>query len=189
MKLRTSWKFLTATILILGMANCSQTEKDGPDSTMNLLVGIISGKNLESANDFILNGRWNSFTGNGKTVDTTITIQAKIGQSGLELTDSSSFGGYSSCFNIIEFSNEQGYYISQNPENNGACFPADNSKGKYNKIFFFKNTEKENSYWSCSVAFSLSTLEAARTQTDTSVRTNPGTSGCGVAAFTRLEKK
>ncbi|MBW9234189.1 hypothetical protein JQK62_18345, partial [Leptospira santarosai] len=50
-------------------------------------------------------------TGNGKTVDTTITIQAKIGQSGLELTDSSSFGGYSSCFNIIEFSNEQGYYI------------------------------------------------------------------------------
>ncbi|EMY77324.1 hypothetical protein LEP1GSC060_3096 [Leptospira weilii serovar Ranarum str. ICFT] len=189
MKRTTHWKLLAATFLIFGMVNCSGAEKDESDSTMNLLVGLISGKNMESANDFILNGKWNSFTGNGTTVDTTITIQAKIGQSGLELTDSSSFGGYSSCFNIVEFNNEQGYYISQNPENNGACFQGDNSKGKYNKIFFFKNTTKENSYWSCSVAFSLSTLEAARAQTDTSVKTNPGTGGCGVGAFTRLEKK
>lgn len=109
---------------------------------MNLLVGIISGKNLESANDFVLNGRWNSFTGNGKTVDTTITIQAKIGQSGLELTDSSSFGGYSSCFNIIEFSNEQGYYISQNPEKTELASQPITAKGNIIKFSSLKTRRK-----------------------------------------------
>ncbi|MBW0433002.1 hypothetical protein [Leptospira yasudae] len=188
-KLSFHWKLFAVTFLILGLVNCFETKKEEDNSDLNLLAGLIGGKSFESSNDFVLNGRWNTFTGNATTLDTTITIQAKSGQTGLELTDSSAFGGYSSCFIVIEFNNEQGYYITQNPENNGGCFAGDTNKGKYNKIFFFKNTAKDNSYWSCTVGFGIATLSAARSQADTSVKTNPGTTGCGANPFNRLEKR
>jgi hypothetical protein len=185
---------LTMLMLTLSQA-CNQSETvDKSKADSNLLIGLLAGQNAglasgissELSKDFVLNGRWNAFTGNGTTSTQITTIQAKNGQTGLQLDDSTAFGGTSSCYVITEFNNTEGSYITQNPENNGACFTGDTNKGKYNKNFFFANTAKSNSYWSCQVAFGK-TLAEARAQTDTSTRTSPGTAGCGTFAFSRLE--
>ncbi|GBF43841.1 hypothetical protein LPTSP2_31440 [Leptospira ellinghausenii] len=167
-----------------------QMEKQVPESESekNLILGLVAGQVAESSKDFALNGVWNSFTGNGTTLDTLTTFSAKFGLKGVQLDDSSAFGGYSSCYIIIEFNNSEGSFITQNPENNGGCFAGDTNKGKYNKVFFFKNTAKENSYWLCTVAFGKSYAEA-KAQTDTTTKTNPGSSGCGASAFSRYDRK
>lgn len=179
-------------ILALGFSlfiGCNQPNQvDSSKADSNFVFGLLAGQNSEAGKDFVLNGVWNSFTGNGTTLDTITTFNAKLGQKGLQLDDSRGFGGYSSCYIIIEFNNSEGSFITQNPENNGACFTGDTNKGKYNKVFFFRNTAKENSYWSCTVAFGK-TLEEAKAQTDTSNRTNPGTAGCGASAFSRYDRK
>ncbi|MCU0823878.1 MAG: hypothetical protein MUF77_04485 [Leptospira sp.] len=176
-------------ILALGFSlfiGCNQPNQvDSSKADSNFVFGLLAGQNSEAGKDFVLNGVWNSFTGNGTTLGNLTTFSAKAGQKGIQLDDST---GFSSCYIIIEFNNTEGSLITQNPENNGACFAGDTNKGKYNKVFFFRNTAKENSYWSCTVAFGK-TLEEAKAQTDTSNRTNPGTAGCGGFSFTRLERK
>ncbi|XDD46066.1 hypothetical protein AB3N60_15320 [Leptospira sp. WS39.C2] len=184
---------LIQTLVLLGLSfhfTACQMEKQVPESEseQNLLVGLIAGSVAESSKDFTLNGVWNSFTGNGTTSDTLTTFSAKFGSKGLQLDDSSGFGGYSSCYIIIEFNNAEGSFITQNPENNGGCFAGDTNKGKYNKVFFFKNTAKENSFWLCTVAFGKTYAEA-KAQADTSTKTNPGSSGCGASAFSRYDRK
>lgn len=182
---------LLQTTVLIGLLfsfSFCQMEKQVSESeaNQNLLVGLLAGSAIESNKDFALNGIWNSFTGNGTALDTLTTFSAKFGQKGLQLDDSSL--GYSSCYIIIEFNNSEGSFITQNPENNGACFPGDTSKGKYNKVFYFRNTEKENSFWLCTVAFGV-TYEVAKAQTDTSDRSNPGSGGCGVSSFSRYDRK
>lgn len=172
--------------LILACNQSNQVDSSQADS--NFIFGLLAGQNAEAGKDFALNGVWNSFTGNGTTLDTITTITAKAGQKGIQLDDSTGFGGFNSCYIIIEFNNAEGSFITQNPENNGACFTGDTNKGKFNKVFFFKNTNKENSYWSCTVAFGK-TLAEAQAQTDTSTRTNPGSAGCGTSAFSRYDRK
>ncbi|MCG6144396.1 hypothetical protein ND856_01005 [Leptospira bandrabouensis] len=178
------------SLFLLGQIIACQAEKQISESDANnkLLIGLLAGQASESSKDFALNGVWNSFTGNGTTLDTISTYSAKSGSKGLQLDDSSGFGGYSSCYIIIEFNNAEGSFITQNPENNGGCFAGDTNKGKYNKVFFFKNTAKENSYWICTVAFGK-TYDVAKAQADTTTKTNPGSSGCGASAFSRIDKK
>ncbi|TGL17479.1 hypothetical protein EHQ46_16560 [Leptospira yanagawae] len=186
---QTLLKIVAMIGLLLSFSHCEMEKQvSESEANQNLLVGLLAGSAIESNKDFALNGVWNSFTGNGTTSDTLTTFSAKFGQKGLQLDDSSGFGGYSSCYIIIEFNNSEGSFITQNPENNGGCFTGDTNKGKYNKVFFFKNTAKENSFWLCTVAFGK-TYEEAKAQTDTSTKTNPGSSGCGASAFSRYDRK
>ncbi|MBM9592474.1 hypothetical protein JWG41_19810 [Leptospira sp. 201903075] len=187
--MKRTLKTTALSLILLALIACS-TEKQvsETDSNNNLLMGLLAGQVSESSKDFTLNGVWNSFTGNATTLDTITTFSAKYGTHGLQLDDSSAFGGFSSCYIIIEFNNAEGSFITQNPENNGGCFAGDTNKGKYNKVFYFKNTAKENSYWLCTVAFGK-TYDVAKAQADTSTRTNPGSSGCGASAFSRYDKK
>ncbi len=159
----------------------------------NLLAGLAIGQNFgqnsEANKDFLLNGQWDSFTGNGTTKDTILTITAKFGSIGITLTDATT---YSSCGIIHSFDNNTGYYISQNPPNNGICPNGftDASKGKYFKNVFFKNTEKTNSYWTCTVNATGVTTEAlALSIVDTTNKTNPGSSGCSGFSWSRIEKR
>ncbi|MCW7479702.1 hypothetical protein [Leptospira kanakyensis] len=186
---RTIKTTILSLILLSNFIAC-QTEKQvsETDANNNLLIGLLAGQSAESTKDFALNGMWNSFTGSGTTSNTLTTFSAKFGQKGVQLEDSSGFGGYSGCYIIIEFNNAEGSFITQNPENNGGCFAGDTNKGKYNKVFFFKNTDKNNSYWVCTVAFGK-TYDEAKAQADTSTKTNPGSSGCGASAFSRYDKK
>lgn len=185
-------RFALIMLMLFLVSACSRNDKDdGSKADKNLLIGLITGQNSgiasgqasELSKDFVLNGRWNTFTGNGTTSTQITTILAKTGQTGIQLDDATTF---SSCYVIIEFNNTEGSYITQNPENNGACFTGDTNRGRYNKVFFFANAGRANSYWSCTVAFGK-TLAEARSQTDTSTRTSPGTTGCSGFAFSRLE--
>ncbi len=193
---KTSIIRIGITILfLLTTSFCSQknmVEKSESDTNLlfGLLAGQLTGQQQESGKDFILNGQWDSFTGNGTTKDTIQTINAKQGVKGVLLTDSSGFGGYSSCSIIYEFSNTNGIYIAQNPENNGGCFSGDTNKGKYFKTVFFKNTEKSNSYWTCTINFpGVATQSDATAIVDTTIKTNPGTTGCGSSSWSRIEKR
>jgi hypothetical protein len=182
-------KTISLALLIITLAiGCSQSGKvDKSKADTNLVIGLVAGLTLK---EFVLNGRWNSFTGNSTTGNTIQTFSARANDIGLMLTDSTDFGGYSSCSILNEFDNGNGSYIFQNPENNGACFAGDTNKGKYFKTVFFKNTEKDNSYWYCTLNFpGVATLELARAVSDTSTKTSPGTSGCGSSAWSRLDKR
>lgn len=154
-----------------------------------LAIGQYLGQNSEANKEFVLNGQWDSFTGNGTTKDTILTIAAKFGSIGITLTDATT---YSSCGIIHSFDNSTGYYISQNPPNNGICpngIP-DASKGKYFKNVFFKNPEKTNSYWTCTVnATGVATEALATSIVDTTIKTNPGSSGCAGFSWSRIEKR
>ena len=183
--------FFSLTALLFSLTiGCTQTDKvDKSKADSNLLLGLVAGQQIETSKDFTLNGQWNSFTGNQTTVGAIQTYSAKANQVGLILTDGT---GYSLCSILHEFDNSKGIYLYQNPENNGACFTPDNNKGKYYKAVFFKNSGKDNSYWSCTLngLSAANSLAAAREITDTSTRTSPGTSGsCGAGSWDRLEKK
>ncbi|MCZ8342584.1 MAG: hypothetical protein O9301_06100 [Leptospira sp.] len=176
-------------ILALGFSlfvGCNQPNQvDSSKADSNFVFGLLAGQNSEAGKDFALNGVWNSFTGNATTVNTITTFSAKAGRQGVQLDDNT---GFSSCYLLIEFNNSEGSFITQNPQNNGACFAGDTNKGKYNKIFYFKNPDKENSFWYCTVAFGK-TLDEARAQVDTSTKSSPGTAGCSGFSFSRLDRK
>lgn len=58
------------------------------------------------------------------------------------------------------------------------------------KMFFFKNTEKTNSYWTCTVnATGVATEALATSIVDTTIKTNPGSSGCAGFSWSRIEKR
>jgi hypothetical protein len=178
------------TLLALTTA-CSDAGKvDQSEADTNLVLGLLvgqeQGKNLEAGKDFILNGTWNSFTGNATSSTTITTIKAKSGKDGIKLDDDT---GYSSCSIIKTFDNKAGFWIGQNPENNGACFDGDGFKGKFFKTVFFKNTEKENSYWFCTIFEPKNTANEALNVTDNTNRSNPGTTGCGGFSWSRLERR
>jgi len=184
-------KRLIATISFLMLFSfCNQSNQvDQSKADQNLLVGLLAGQAQEANKDFTLNGQWDSFTGNGTTKDTIQTFNAKAGVVGIYLTDATT---YSSCGLIHSFDNNSGYYINQNPPNNGICPNGftDASKGKYFKTVFFKNTAKSNSYWTCTInSTGKNTLEEALALPDTSVRTNPGSSGCAGFSWSRIEKR
>ena len=176
--------------LLITISNCTDgNQVDQSKADENLVLGLLAGQAQELNREFSLNGQWDSFTGNGTTKDTIQTFSAKLGSLGLFLIDATT---YSSCGIIHSFDNNSGYYINQNPPNNGSCPNGftDASKGKYFKTVFFKNTEKSNSYWTCTVnATGKNTLEEALALADTTVRTNPGTSGCGGFSWSRIEKR
>lgn len=178
-----------------GIITCgNQGKVDKSEADANLVLGFVagqsSGKNAQRNLDFVLNGSWNSFTGNSTTDNTILIIKAKKGSPGVILTDSADFGGYSSCQIIVDFDNQAGYFIGQNPENNGACFGfPDPNKGRFFKIVFFTNPSKENSYWLCSTANGYNTKEEAINATFNPDRTNPGQTGCGTFPWSRIEKR
>ncbi len=188
---------ITGLIVLLSLTTaCFDTGKvDQSEADTNLIVGLLAGQeqgknagiSAETSKDFILNGTWNSFTGNGTTSTTISTIKAKQGLDGIKLDDATTF---TSCSIIKRFDNSQGVWIAQNPENNGGCFSGDTNKGKYFKIVFFRNTEKANSYWFCSINFpGVNTIEEALNVTDNTNRTNPGTSGCSGFAWSRIDRR
>jgi hypothetical protein len=171
---------------------CSKPNQvDQSKADQSLFLGLLAGQAQELNRDFILNGQWNEFTGNGTTSNTILTVSGKSGSKGLLLSDSSGFGGFSSCSILEKFENNAGYYITQNPINNGACFTGDTNKGKYFKVVFFKNTDKANSYWYCNLNASASknSIEEAEAVEDNAVRTSPGSSGCGSFSWSRIEKR
>lgn len=186
---------LISLVGALFLTACAQSEDKGTtDADTNLLLGLMvgteQGRSAEAGKDFVLNGRWNSFTGNETTSNTITTIHAKQGSDGLKLDDSSGWGGFSNCGIIKHFDNGAGFFIVQNPENNGGCFSNDSNKGKFFKIVFFANQNRENSYWQCTINFpGVDTLAAAIALNDTTTKTNPGTSGCGNSAWSRIERR
>jgi spore maturation protein CgeB len=92
---KTSIIRIGITILfLLTTSFCSQKNMvEKSESDTNLLFGLlagqltVTGQQQESGKDFILNGQWDSFTGNGTTKDTILTITAKFGSIGITLTD------------------------------------------------------------------------------------------------------
>jgi hypothetical protein len=181
--------FSIAVLLFSFTIGCTQADKvDKSKAESNLLLGLVAGQQLEASKEFILNGQWNSFTGNQTTGGAIQTYTARANLVGLILTDGS---GYSVCSILNEFDNSKGIYLYQNPENNGACFTPDNNKGKYFKVVFFKNSEKDNSFWYCTLngLSAANSLAAARDIIDTSSRTSPSSNGCGGFSWNRLDKK
>ncbi|HMV44357.1 MAG TPA: hypothetical protein PK079_04900 [Leptospiraceae bacterium] len=187
---------VTLCYVALLVGNCQNVSKtDEADKNNALLATIVQTQNLNAANltiatlnnsQFILNGSWNSFTGNGTTSNTIVTISAKSGSNGVILNDSSGFGGYSSCAIVTAFDNSAGYYVSQNPENNGGCFAGDTNKGKFFKTIFFAEGSK---YWTCTINTPVATSALAVAVTDNTTKTSPGTTGCGGFSWSRLEKR
>ncbi|MBL0263560.1 MAG: hypothetical protein IPQ05_06685 [Leptospiraceae bacterium] len=186
---------LAATLCYVAIlfTNCQNTTSSDDSAKNNaLLAAIVQTQSLNAANttisnlnnsQFILNGTWNSFTGNATTGAAPITISAKQNSNGVILTDGV---GYSSCYLIVQFDNSSGYYITQNPENNGGCFSPDTNKGKFLKTVFFAEGTK---YWTCTIYTPVATAAAAVAVADNTTRTSPGTTGCGGFAWSRLEKK
>ncbi|MCG9873589.1 MAG: hypothetical protein MH321_02255 [Leptospiraceae bacterium] len=185
-------RMLTTVACSLVFTFCNNPNQvDQSKSDQNLLVGLLAGQAQEANKDFVLNGQWNEFTGNGTSSTTILTVAGKSGSKGVLLSDSSGFGGFSSCSILEKFENNSGFYITSNPINNGACFAGDTNKGKFFKVVFFKNLEKVNSYWYCNLnaTTSKSSIEDAVAVVDNSVRTNPGSSGCGSFSWSRIEKR
>jgi len=157
--------------------------------TQTLLLGI-EGLKRQKDNDvaaaygslFELRGAWNSFTGNGTTLDTIVRYPSGAQES--IHTDATT---YSSCEVLISYTNS-GMFITQNPQNNGICPNGftDNNKGKFNKVVYFRDGSK---IWICSVVTTRDTYEEALNAADTSNRSNPGSSGCGGFAWSRIEKR
>jgi hypothetical protein len=182
--------FLKITLLsLLFFVSCTKEEKT--DNT-GLVLALVQTQNLNSANaslnaernsQFILNGSWNSFTGNATTGASIVTVNAKQGSNGVFLTDGT---GFSSCAIINQFDNNSGFYIAQNPENNGGCFSGDTNRGRYFKTIFFQDGAR---YWTCTIFSAQTTLAAALAVVDNTTRTSPGTTGCGGFAWSRLERR
>ncbi|MCB1176777.1 MAG: hypothetical protein KDK36_04265 [Leptospiraceae bacterium] len=187
---QTTKKIILLGLILLISVNCnliSNTSEDNLKNERTNLQALVLGQQQtitsEAASLFSLNGTYSSFTGNGTTSTTTTYIIAKTGLSGVWLDDAST---YSSCYLIVEFTS--GIIYTQNPSNYGACFASDSNKGKFNKILYFANTSKSNSYYYCSVAFGKASLSEAKADTTTADATNI-TSGCNGFAWSRIDKK
>ena len=184
----TGLKIFFALGIILASADCTQSKTDNSKSTTSALAGLVGGVSSEQAKDFVLNGSWNSFIGSSTTAIGTININAKS-NSGVEVDDGT---GFSACYLIAEFSNTSvpGYYVSQNPSSNGACFSPDTNKGKYNYNVFVKDSSKANTYWVCTIGFGKSSVTEAKASSLTNLSTvNLTTTGCNGSSWTRMEKK
>ena len=179
-------------ILILSIFFFYACSKESEDDNTGLILALVQTQNLNAANaslnaernsQFILNGSWNSFTGNATTGGSILTISAKQGANGTILTDGT---GFSSCAIINQFDNNAGYYIAQNPENNGGCFSGDTNKGRYFKTIFFQDGSR---YWTCTIFSAQTSIAAAVAVVDNTTKTSPGTSGCGGFAWSRIERR
>jgi hypothetical protein len=186
---------LAVSIVAITITACQESKSDDSGKNLGFVAALVQTQNLNAANtslanernsQFILNGSWNTFTGNGTTSSTIVTISAKSSSNGVILNDSSAFGGFSSCSIVSLFDNTAGTYISQNPENNGACFAGDTNKGRFFKTIFFAEGTK---YWTCTIFTPVATAAAANAIVDNTIRTNPGVSGCGNFAWSRLERR
>jgi hypothetical protein len=177
--------FLTTVLFFL---SCAEEKKDNTGLILalvqtNNLNNVNASLNAERNSQFILNGSWNSFTGNQTTGASILTVSAKQGSNGVFLTDGS---GFSSCAIINQFDNNSGFYIAQNPENNGGCFSGDGNKGRYFKTIFFQDGSR---YWTCTIFNAQTSIAAAVALADNTTKTNPGTSGCGGFSWSRIERR
>jgi hypothetical protein len=184
---------ILAVLLVSFIITCSNKALDNEKKESNILAAslIYQSSNLQilQGSFFALNGSWNSFTGNATTANTQTTINARYtAQGGVWLDDGN---GYSTCTLITTFDNNAGYVIVQNPQNNGACFTGDTNKGKYFKIVYFADSSVSGRYWYCylNATSAASSVAAAIAISDTSSRTNPGTSGCSGFSWSRLDKR
>ena len=185
MKTNAQYALVAAMAVALFCAQCGDISLNGAkESSDDQVLGLTTGLTLSNSQDLVLNGSWNSFTGNGTSTDTITTIIGREG-SGLWLDDSSGFGGYTSRYLIAGYSNSEGYVITQNPPNNGA-YTGDTNKGKYFKIVFFADGQK---YWHCTLngTAPADSLDAAKAIADTSDRSDPGSTGCVGFSWSRLE--
>ncbi|MCB1143718.1 MAG: hypothetical protein H7A24_06525 [Leptospiraceae bacterium] len=171
----------------IGMGNKAQDNLESERSTLQaLVVGQQQTITSQNASLFALNGSYNNYTGTSTTSTTYTYITAKSGQTGVWLDDSTGFGGYSSCYLIVEFSD--GVIYTQNPEKNGACFSNDSNKGKYNKIVYFANPSAANSYYYCTTAFGKASLAEAKADT-TAATVSDIQTGCSSSAWSRIDKR
>ncbi|EMO71833.1 LIC13354 family exoprotein [Leptospira santarosai] len=202
MKLRTSWKLLTATILIVGMANCSQLnedkhskdkhvkDKDIKDALLLLGIAIQSFWKIE--------GTWNYFNGtkdypgslfidNGTVVQGQYTItQTRVTR---EIKDTG-FGASKLIGDIIEIDrSKKAVYVQ---------FTQDSSFSK-GKFSWYRWTSKDDYVYICpdlSGVNNQNTLEQAKADNlDSFSDPNNINSGCGLnsgfdpAPWSRLELK
>ena len=80
---------------------------------------------------------------------------------------------------ITEYDNTDNYAITQNPAD--AAF----APGKFNKVVW-TDAAADGSLHICTVDFSLDTAAAAKATSKTADDTDPGNSGCGMFAWTKL---
>ena len=131
-----------ASAMFTFCSNPNQVDQSKADQS--LFLGLLAGQAQELNRDFILNGQWNEFTGNGTTSNTILTVSGKSGSKGLLLSDSSGFGGFSSCSILEKF---EGYVLSTihlhffvlNSSTNFffqyTGFNIENNRGKFTPIF------------------------------------------------------
>ncbi len=113
-------------------------------------------------NEFELVGTWSSNFGGTETITST----------------SWDFGF--TVATLVEFDETANVAITQNPPD--ASFNAD----LYSRIEY---TEPDNdTFFYCTVAFGLPTLDAARTSTQTADATDPSSGGCGGFTWTQLSR-
>ncbi len=151
-----------------------------------LLLSAASAVNTADAQSE-LNGRYLGFTGNATTGANLQTISAlRSGNiySGVLLTDGT---GFSSCSSIVYFDNATNTMITQNPILNGACFAGDANASKFFKLVYLE-AAAANTYFYCTIFSPQDTVDAALALEDTTDRTNPGASGCGAFAWSRIER-
>ncbi len=181
--MKTIFKFLAVNILLLvtsflalGCQNDVEKYKDQSDT--NALVGIL-GISSEKSKLLELNGKWQANSGSTVSTSSYTTISAVKGTLGAWVDDSSAFGGYNSCYIIIDFDNTTKTMITQNPEKQGNCPNgySDSNKGKYNKIVWTRGTS-DNQFYYCSITYGQATQAAANAVTDNSDKTNPSVTGC-----------
>lgn len=185
---KISWLILIGftSFISVGCSQFSSAEDSLKKEKSNLQALVLGQQQIitsEAASLFSLNGSYSSFTGNDTTSTTTTHIIAKTGLTGLWLDDSTT---YSICLLIVEFSGNTIY--TQNPPINGACFANDTNKGKFNKIVYFANPAKANSFYYCTTAFGKATLAEAKADVTVADSTKIS-NGCGGFAWSRIDKK
>jgi hypothetical protein len=94
---------------------------------------------------------------------------------GWTLIDSEKWGDYA----VNEFDNEANWAITQNAADD------EYNPSKYNYVVWTEAAE-DGSWWTCTVAFGIETIEAARTTENTSDDSDPANSGCGDFGWTKM---
>jgi phage-related tail fiber protein len=191
---KISWLILIGftSFISVGCSQFSSAEDSLKKEKSNLQALVLGQQQTitsEAASLFSLNGSYSNFTGDGTTSTTTTHIIAKTGLTGLWLDDSrlDDSTTYSICLLIVEFSGNTIY--TQNPPINGACFANDTNKGKFNKIVYFANPAKANSFYYCTTAFGKATLAEAKADVTVADSTKIS-NGCGGGfAWSRIDKK
>ncbi|MEQ9364770.1 MAG: hypothetical protein RIF32_11020 [Leptospirales bacterium] len=184
------WFALSLTALVFSACAAEDTVSQDDFDALALLSAASGVSNAAARLE--LNGFWLSFTGNGTASNTIRTLSAtSIGgvYSGVSQLDSGDFGGFSSCGFIRFFDNAADVMITQNPPLNGACFAGDTNKGKFFKEIWI-NGPTAGTYYTCSLnTTGTTTIDEALAIADTTDKSNPGTSGCGSFAWSRIEPR